>query len=468
MPLLNSAESIFLGYENVDAIFVGTTLAWPPAQGAQPVITNISTLGTLTVSWNPVENATSYELRRNGVLITTTALITYSDSGLNWNTSYTYTIVPIVFGVKGDESIPSVPVYINAPIGTKPTISSVSSAGSLVLSWAAVTNASSYKVYRNGTLIVTTASRTYTDTGLAWNSSYSYTTVPVVGGKDGVASAATSSGAIPVSAVGALSASSKTYTNVTVSWSAVLGATSYYVYVNGVLKSTLSGLSYSISTSEDTTITVYVRPVRNGVSGTSSSTYHYYSGRAEQRDIGSKTGMVFSPVKVDSWRSVDDWAWLSNIAAQGYFTSSYGSYRGVCYYGSSGVRDSLRSTLGTNGTARQLNGTCTKAELYLYKKTGVGSYGSVDTTIYRTNSTASGDAPSGTGGVTRATAVSGEGSWINVGTAHGQAVGDGSYKSLMVRNDGSSNYAQFTDCRLRLSWSWNYVTVTAQANSWYL
>lgn len=348
----------------------------------------------------------------------------------------------------------------------QPQVSSVSSAGTLTLTWSETTFADLYEIRRNGALIATQASRVYNDSGLEWGVSYSYTITPIVFDLPGDESVPSIAVTIPKGTVGTLTPSSRSYTNVTVSWAAVAGADQYKVYRNGSLYSTQTALSKAIATSEDSTISIYVVPVRNGVEGNASETKSYYSGRSEQRDTGSKSGMVFNPNKVDSWRSADDWAWLSNTAAQGYFTSSYGSYRGVIYYGSDGVRGELRGKLGGNGTDRQSKGSCTKAELYLYKKSGIGSGGSVTVGIQRTNNTAGGGAPSGTGNVNKATASGGSGSWINIGTSHGQALGDGTYKSLMTRRDGSGDYAQFTDCRLRLSWSWNYVTESAKSDTW--
>lgn len=350
-------------------------------------------------------------------------------------------------------------------IAGQPKISNVSSAGTLTVTWPETENASSYKLYRNGILIATQSSRVYNDSNLNWNQTVYYFVVATVYGSDGEPGPATDPITIPKGTVGALSASSKTYTKVTVSWSAVPGATSYNVLVNGAYKQSTTSTSSAVSTSADTTIKIEVQPKQSGVYGNRSDEYYYYSGRAEVRDSGSKTGMEFTPDKVDSWRSADDWAWLSNTAAQGYYTSSYGSYRGVIYYGSDGVRGELRSKLGSNGTNRQDKGSCTKAELYLYKEYA-GVNAGVKTTIYRSNSAASGDAPSGTGGVSKTTAASGSGSWINIGTSHGQALGDGSYKSLMTRQDGSTYYAQFTNCKLKLSWSWDYVLVSAKSNSW--
>jgi poly(3-hydroxybutyrate) depolymerase len=47
------------------------------------------------------------------------------------------------------------------------------------LSWNAVTNASSYNVYRNGTKVGSSTSTTYTDTGLIAGTRYSYTVTEI-------------------------------------------------------------------------------------------------------------------------------------------------------------------------------------------------------------------------------------------------------------------------------------------------
>lgn len=384
MPLLNAADNVFIGDLQVIFIALGQIRVWPPATGSQPIVTNVSSSGTLTVSWDETDFAQSYELRRNGVLISTQESRIYNDSGLEWGSSYFYTVTPISFGIPGDESPPS----INA--------------------------------------------------------------------------------LIPEGEVGDVSASSRSLTNVTISWTAVPGATHYDVTKDGVVLERQTTLSRAIAVTADTNTSLGVRAVRNGVVGPWTKTYTYYSGKAQVKDIGSKTEMVFAPSRVDSWRPIDAWAYLTNIAAQGYYTARYGNYKGVIYYGSTGVRDSLRAKLGggTLGANRQDKGTCTSAQVYLYKKTGVGSWGAVSFNIYRSNSTASGAEPSGVGGVTLTSTKSGVGQYYNIGTAHGQAIGDATYKSLMTAMDGATNYAQFTNGTLKLSWSWNYVLEEAKANTW--
>lgn len=348
--------------------------------------------------------------------------------------------------------------------GAKPKIENVSQDGTLDVSWSFSISASRYDVLRNGKLVSVTNERSFKDSGLDWGKTYIYTIVPYYNSESpGIESPDSDPVTIPTGSCGDLSASNRTYTNVTISWAAVLGATRYEVYVNGVSQGQQAELSKSIPMSENQSKQFLVKVIRNDIIGGSSKTYTYYSGQREVRDSGSKTDMQFGPSRVDSWRTPDAWNYLSNIAAQGTY-GTYGSYRGVIYYGPVGVRDSLRAQLGS--TNRQIHGRCTRAHVYLDKRSGVGSSGTVTIGIQRTNSPASGGEPTGTGNVDRTSSAGGKGAWIEIGIEHGQAIGEGSYASLMLRKDGTGNYAQFLNGTLLLDWSWNYLLTSAKPNTW--
>ena len=361
MPVLNIADAAYLGIQPVLGIYVGQIRVWPEPDGLQPQVTNVSSAGTLTLTWAEAPLAISYEIRRNGDLIATQEDRVYNDSGLVWDGTYSYTITPLYDGSTGLESTPSVTITV------------------------------------------------------------------------------------PAGVVGEITPSNQSTSSLTIKWAKVPGATEYQIDKSGAT-ATQTKRSRALTIANDTTYDIKVRAKRDDVYGPWSTVYTYYSGRDEIRDQGSKSGLVFSPTKVDSWRSFDGWSALSNLAGQGIFTAGRGSYRGVIYYGSNGVRNSLRGKLSSNSSkaeARQLKGKCTKAELYLYKRPNVGTSGPVQVGIQRTNSTASGGAPSGTDNVNRTSTNNGQGKWYDIGKGHGQAVGDGDKKSLMIRKDGYPNLRSF-------------------------
>lgn len=252
MPVLNDANDVRLGGTPVDRVYLGTVIVWQstPDPSSKPSITNVQTDGTLTVSWNAFSvTAVRYEVLRNDVVVASTTSRSYQDTGLDWDTSYIYTIVPYnANDTAGNPSAPSDPVVITPPT------------------------------------------------------------------------------------MGPLTASNRTYTNVTLSWTKILGATNYLIVVDGDDSRSVADVdTANVATATDTTKTIAVIPVRAGKRGTDGGTYTYYSGRPEQRDIGSKNDLWFYPAqRMDSWRSPDNWDYLSNTLAQGTF-GTYGNYTGVAY-----------------------------------------------------------------------------------------------------------------------------------------
>jgi poly(3-hydroxybutyrate) depolymerase len=125
---------------------------------------------------------------------------------------------------------------------------------SVSLSWSAVSGAASYNVYRNGTKVNASAvtGTTYTDTGLASGTTYSYTVAAVdssgsVGAQSTAVNATTTGTPAGPPAPTGLSVTGTTNTSVSLSWNAVSGAASYNVYRNGtkVNTSAVTGTSYT-------------------------------------------------------------------------------------------------------------------------------------------------------------------------------------------------------------------------------
>ncbi|ANA80841.1 chitin-binding protein [Paenibacillus glucanolyticus] len=83
-----------------------------------------------------------------------------------------YNAIDVDFGGGGGTPNPGVP----APTGlTSPSQTS----SSVSLAWTASTGASSYEIYRNGTLVGTSTTTSYNNTGLTAGTSYTYTVVAV-------------------------------------------------------------------------------------------------------------------------------------------------------------------------------------------------------------------------------------------------------------------------------------------------
>ena len=162
------------------------------------------------------------------------------------------------------------PSALSAPIGTSATAGN----GQVTVSWTAVTGATSYNLYWSTSSGVTTSTGTkisgvaspYTQTSLANGITYYYVVTAVSAGGESAASnsaSATPQVSLPVAptGVGAVAGNGQ----VTVSWTAVTGATSYNLYW-----STTSGVTTANGTKIGGVSTGYVQ------SGLASGTIYYY------------------------------------------------------------------------------------------------------------------------------------------------------------------------------------------------
>jgi len=202
----------------------------------------------LSLSWDSVEGADHYDVYQGtsstGVTtkvgsVTETSFSTTSP--LNFNTVYYYKVIPVTLnGVSG-----TVSTIINGKTAIKnPVDLSVSSPNATTadLSWSAVEGAAGYEIsYSKGTSTTYTVLRSVTTlttnhTALSLNTVFNYRirayrmagTTKVYSGYSEVKSITTPPTAPVIKAV------SKSIDTITVTWTKVVGATGYVLYVNGV------------------------------------------------------------------------------------------------------------------------------------------------------------------------------------------------------------------------------------------
>ncbi|MGO8670646.1 MAG: choice-of-anchor tandem repeat GloVer-containing protein [Capsulimonadaceae bacterium] len=150
----------------------------------------------VSLDWNSVSTATSYNVYRattsgaeGSTPIGTSATTSYTDTGLTDGVTYYYTVAA-ANGTSTSAQSTEVSATPEPPAPPAPTGLTATAADSQVtLSWTASTNATSYSVFR-GTAsdaeasnpIGTSASTTYTDTGLTDGTTYFYTVAAVDAG----------------------------------------------------------------------------------------------------------------------------------------------------------------------------------------------------------------------------------------------------------------------------------------------
>ncbi|MGF7045912.1 chitodextrinase [Paenibacillus sp. DS2015] len=183
-------------FPNGTSTFVAGVITAGLPQGADitaPTIpTNVTSTGTTqtttTLSWTASTDnigVTGYEIWRNGVKVGTTALTSYTNTGLTPATAYNYTVK--AYDAAGNISAASAAVSVTttatlvdviAPTVPTNVSSTTKTATSITLGWTASTDnvaVTGYEVWRGSLKVGTSTSTSYTDSGLTAATAYSYT-----------------------------------------------------------------------------------------------------------------------------------------------------------------------------------------------------------------------------------------------------------------------------------------------------
>lgn len=209
------------------------------APGTPNPVTVVVGTGRISLSWTAVPGATSYQVLRGttpgGESATPIASPTgssYDDTTVSNGNSYYYEVIA---SNAGGTSGPSSEVQ-GVPLAP-PSVTAAASDGQVALSWSAVPGATAYRVLRgttpggeSSTPIGVPASGTYLDTGLSNGTAYYYRVVAISG--NGASDPSSEAHATPqVAAPPAPTSLTATGGNgqVSLSWPAVAGATSYKV-----------------------------------------------------------------------------------------------------------------------------------------------------------------------------------------------------------------------------------------------
>lgn len=227
--------------------------------------------GQVTVSWNAITDATSYNvyysttagvagIKINGITTGTS----YTQTGLTNGTTYYFTVTASKSGLESigsaqGSATPQVPVA-----GAPTDVVATSGNGQVLISWTAVTGTTSYNVYwrtsagvtiANGTKISGITGTSHTLTGLTNGTAYYLIVTAVNGGGESAASGQVGAAPKP-SATNAPIGLTATAGNgqVALSWTATTGADSYNIYwstssgvtqANGTIISGITGTTYT-------------------------------------------------------------------------------------------------------------------------------------------------------------------------------------------------------------------------------
>jgi fibronectin type 3 domain-containing protein len=298
------------GFESAHSVSTTVTVAGPPAP------TNVTTSAAdtqVTVSWTTVTEAESYNVYRSD-----SQTGTYTKVGASTSSPYTETVGAMgtyyykvsAISASGFESAPSTPTAVAVAGPPAPTGVSASVADAQVtVSWNAVTGASSYNVYRSDS-----QTGTYTKLGAPTTASYVdtitatgtyYYKVSAMSASDFESALSTPTTVMAGPAVPTNITASAADAQVTVSWTAVTGASSYNVYRSTSQTGTYTKLGAPTTTS-------YVDTV------TATGTYYYKASAVSMGGLESghsaSTTVAVTTIGIDVTSLSETLSWLSSNA----------------------------------------------------------------------------------------------------------------------------------------------------------
>ncbi len=140
---------------------------------------------SVSLSWDAVEDADSYDVYRDGKLLKNVNTNSYLDEGLEAYTEYCYEITAVRNETETDKSVEVCATTFDLPITTPENlVATPTSDYSIELTWNKVENALSYNIYRDGDSIANVANPTYTDKDLEYNTKYCYEVAAVRGDEE--------------------------------------------------------------------------------------------------------------------------------------------------------------------------------------------------------------------------------------------------------------------------------------------
>ncbi|ADL52675.1 fibronectin type III domain-containing protein [Clostridium cellulovorans] len=231
-----------------------------------PVLENIkwtSTIGTVTLTWDPQIGAIGYEIEKDGNIIDNGNSTSYTVTGLASSTNYNFK-VRVKLGIWSDEitAITMTPVLKN--------IKAETTEDSVALTWDPEISATGYEIEADGKIIDNGNNTSYKITGLKSDTNYSYK----VRAKNGLWSdeitAKTLSSVVPppdpvILPVLKNIKANTTENSVTLTWDEEIGAIGYEVGVDGKILDIGNNTTYTITGLKSATNYNYKVRAKNGI-----------------------------------------------------------------------------------------------------------------------------------------------------------------------------------------------------------
>jgi len=253
----------------------------------------------ITLNWSSVLNATSYKIYRDSLFLAETENLFYEDE-LDGGTTICYQVSPI--NVVDIEGILSEQVCEIALLPAPETITYSVDTNTVDINWSAVTNASGYRISRDGSNIWTGTDMTYSDVGLDYESTFlysisAYDTENNYGEPSQEESVTTHTQLLAPELNAEISG-----ITASLSWTSVSTATSYRIYQDGVFHEEVTILADTVETISGVESCFKVRAVNEHGTLGPFSTIECVTGSFSAPELSlSVTGSTASL----SWTSVE-------------------------------------------------------------------------------------------------------------------------------------------------------------------
>jgi titin len=237
-----------------------TTLSEPPPAPASLTATAVSAT-QIDVSWQAVSDPVGinhYVVYRDGAQVATVVGTSYSDTGLQPETTYRYQVTAVnTADLEGPPSQQAQATTDSAPPPAAPASANATAVSptQVNVAWSAVSDPfgiSSYNVYRDGSLAATVGGTNWSDTGLQPSTTYTYQVTAVnslgVEGAPSPSAQATTQDPPPPAAPSSLDATAVSSTRIDLDWPNVsdpFGISGYNVYRNGSFAANVASSNWS-------------------------------------------------------------------------------------------------------------------------------------------------------------------------------------------------------------------------------
>ncbi len=250
---------------------------------------------SMTINWQPIEGATTYELDFDGSIITGISETTYSAEGLEPNSQHEIKVRAISESGTSNWSNTLIK-STKFTSGNVPKLSAIAKKTSISIMWNKIDGATSYDVEADGIVTSNVNATTFTSKGLQAGTKHTYRVRANNSSGAGewcslfTVSTLPQGPAIPSNVV-----SSSNMTSILVSWDKVAGAEEYEIEVDGTIIDNGTGTSYlHKGLSPDTTHTYKVRARSvSGCSEWSTPMIIKTLNSVQTYDITSLTGEEF-------------------------------------------------------------------------------------------------------------------------------------------------------------------------------